>query len=119
MPPALIKKFDLNNIPYWPFVQAGLVINLLVIVFSFVFQKALPPEIPLFYGLAEGGEQLTSSIFLFVPSAVALLILIANIILASFVSDVLIKKILIVAGITATFFATITGLKIFFLIASI
>ncbi len=99
--------------------KAGLLINFFVIVLTFLGQKYLPPQIPLFYGMAEGEEQLAGSIWLFLPNSLALIFLLVDGFVSSLIDENFTKKILIVAGIIATFFATITTVKIFFLVGSL
>jgi len=112
------KIIDTKKLPFMPYIYAASVLNLLIIGATFLIQVFLPPEIPLFYGLAEGQEQVAKSIFLFVPNSISLLILIANSAIASYIKQDYYKKILIVAGLISTFFASITVFKIVFLVGS-
>ena len=112
------KLIELESLPFRPYFTGALIVNVLMVMLGVAVQRFLPPEIPLFYGVAEGESQLSRSIFLFLPNAFALIILIANIFIAYLATEEFFKKILIVAGIIATFFATITTVKIFFLIGS-
>lgn len=110
---------DTKHLPFLPYIYAGIVVNVVIIITVLLIQNLLPPEIPLFYGLAEGQEQITNSIFLFIPNGVSLAILLVNLIVASASKQEYYKKILVVAGLIVTFFATITVLKIIFLVGSI
>lgn len=113
------KLIEVENLPFRPYLVGSLVVNLLMVALTIGLQKFLPPQIPLFYGVAEGESQLAKSIFLFLPNAFALIVLTANIFIASLVEEEFFKKILIMAGIIATFFATITTVKIFLLVGSL
>jgi hypothetical protein len=112
------KLLELESLPFRPYFTGALIVNALMILWGIAVQKFLPPEIPLFYGVAEGENQLARSIFIFLPNIFALIILVANIFIAHLTTEEFFKKILIVAGIIATFFATITTIKVSFLIGS-
>ncbi|MBI4153603.1 hypothetical protein HY503_01225 [Candidatus Woesebacteria bacterium] len=94
------------------------IVNILIILFALFAQRFLPPEVPLFYGLAEGTEQLAPRLFLLIPSSGSFVVLIANSLISSRVEDTFIKKALIFTAIGTTFFAAITTLKIIFLVGS-
>jgi uncharacterized membrane protein YkvI len=115
----LKESFEKANIPFKGYIQFAFALNILVAALVLIFLKKLPPQIPLFYGMAEGEEQLTRAWTLIIPSFVALFILVVNSLLSSKTNDDFLKKVLIVAGLAATFFATITTIKIFFLVGNI
>ena len=118
LPKFKIDKNLLAGLPFSNFVYASFVVNLLLIVFVLTIQRWLPPQVPLFYGMAEGEGQLSQRIFLPIPAIAAIGVTIVNIIISLGVKDPFIKKTLIVAGLTATFLATITVVKIVFLVGS-
>ena len=118
LPKFKIDKNLLAGLPFSNFVYASFVVNLLLIVFVLTIQRWLPPQVPLFYGMAEGEGQLSQSIFLTIPALAAIGITIVNIVISLGVKDTFIKKALIVAGLAATFLATITVVKIVFLVGS-
>lgn len=97
---------------------ASFVVNILIILLVLFAQRFLPPEVPLFYGLAEGEGQLAPRLFLLIPSSASFVVLIVNSLIASRVGNTFIKKALILAAIGTTFFAAITTLKIMFLVGS-
>lgn len=97
---------------------ASFLVNILIILSVILAQRFLPPEVPLFYGLAEGEDQLAPRLFLLIPSLASLVILTINSLISSRVEDIFIKKALILAAIGTTFFAAITTLKIMFLVGS-
>ena len=118
LPKFKIDKDLLASLPFSNWVYASFVINLVVIAFVLTVRRWLPPQVPLFYGMAEGEGQLSRSIFLPIPSIAAIVVSIVNIFISLAVKDTFIKKILIVAGLAATFLATITVVKIVFLVGS-
>ena len=118
LPKFKIDKNLLASLPFSNWVYTSFVVNLLLVVFVLTIQRWLPPQVPLFYGMAEGEGQLSRSIFLTVPALAAIGITIVNIFISLGVKDAFIKKTLIVAGLAATFLATITVVKIVFLVGS-
>lgn len=93
-------------------------IGILSILFAFIAQPFLPPQIPLFHGLPVGEEQLSSSLGLVIPGVVSLLILAVNFILVKITKEDFLKKVLAIVALIASFFAIITTFKIIFLVGS-
>ncbi|MDP3994591.1 MAG: hypothetical protein Q8P91_02075 [bacterium] len=93
-------------------------ISVLSIVSALIAQSFLPPQVPLYYGLPVGEEQLSSSLNLIVPGIVSLLILAVNFTLVKIAKEDFIKKVLAVVALIASFFAIITTFKIIFLVGS-
>jgi hypothetical protein len=113
------EKIDRENFPLKGYLKAALFINLAVIILVIVFQGFLPPQVPLFYGLAEGEEQLASRIWLILPNLISLLTMIANLFLASLnKKDEFTQKILVFVAIAVTFLATVTTVRIALLVGS-
>ncbi len=81
-------------------------------------QKSLPPEVPLFYGLPRTEEQLAPSLSLIIPSLASIAIIVVNLLISQFLKDDYLRKVLVLVGVTGVFFATITTLKIIFLVGS-
>lgn len=107
------------NLPYRNYILGSIFINIVLISgILLIRNKILPPEVPLFYGLPQGQEQLASSNFLIFPSIISIVITIINISLALVVRDNFLKKALIVAGIFSVLFPLATTLKIIFLVGS-
>ncbi len=113
-----IGKFEVGALPFKNYAVASLFVNILIILLVILAQRFLPPEVPLFYGLAEGEDQLAPRLFLLIPSLASLVVLTINSLISSRVEDTFIKKALILAAIGTTFFAAITTLKIMFLVGS-
>lgn len=113
-----LSKFEVDALPLKNYLLGALTINILTILAVVLAQGALPPQIPLFYGLAEGEGQLAPKLFLIIPSFAASLVLVVNSLLSSLFSEEFIKKALLLAAIASTFFAVITTLKIMLLVGS-
>jgi len=113
------KKIERKKVPFSKQVVYCLLINLVMILLAALSIFVLPPEIPLLYGLPEGNDQLVKSWAITIPNLTALLLMLINTIFAINTKDEYIKKIIVLAGFTATFFATITVIKIFFLVGNI
>lgn len=118
LPRLKIDKNLLASLPFSNWVYASFIVNLVVIVFVLVVRRWLPPQVPLLYGMAEGEGQLSGSIFLTAPALAAIAVTFVNIFVSLTQKDAFIKKTLIVAGLAATFLATITVVKIVFLVGS-
>ena len=63
------------------YVAAAIVINVLVILSVLALIGFLPPQVPLFYGLPEGQDQLATSWFLILPATTSLFILTSNLLI--------------------------------------
>jgi hypothetical protein len=107
-----------DDIPYKKFVYSAVFLNLLLIAVIFLVKNSLPPEVPLFYGLPEGQEQLASIYLLALPSVISTGIIFFNILLGIFVKDEFLVKILCLTGIATAFFSIVTTLKIILLVGS-
>ncbi len=94
------------------------VLNITIIVLITLLNSKLPPELPLFYGLAYGKEQLAPSYYLVLPSVVALVIIIINTVISFFLEDSFLKTSLLITNFAVTFFSIITTVKIIFLVGS-
>lgn len=94
-------------------------ISLTVIVVGLVVQKALPPQVPLFYGLPESDKQLAPSLAIILPSFLSLLLSLINTTLACVVKEDFLKKVLIIAAFICTLLTAITTIKIIFLVGSL
>lgn len=95
-----------------------LIVCLATIAFVLVVRNHLPPQLPLFYGLPKGEEQLTSTFGLIIPSLTSIAIVLVNFGLAQILSDSYFRRILSLASIGSVFLSTITTLKIIVLVGS-
>jgi len=100
------------------YVATAITINLLVILSVLAVTGFLPPQVPIFYGLPEGQDQLATSWFLILPAATSLFILVANLVVTPLIKEPFLQKTLVLAGITTAFFSTVTTAKIIFLVGS-
>ncbi len=109
----------LEKLPLKGYFNASWILNFIIIIFSLLIQKRLPPQIPIFYGLPQGEAQLSSPIGILIPSVSSLIFVLLNLFLINIIKDEFIKKVLVVAGLTTAVFASITVVKIIFLVGQI
>lgn len=112
------KKGTLSKIPFFRLLIVSIVLSLLTILSTLLSQKYLPPEVPLYYGYPDGKDQLAPSIMLLIPSVSSFLFLVVNGLIAMVIEDEFLKKSLVIASFAITFIATVTTLKIIFLVGS-
>jgi hypothetical protein len=108
----------MDKIPLKNYILIGGVINFATIIFTLFVQGKLPPQVPLFYGLPLGENQLVKPIFLLIPSLLSCVIISANLFLARLIKDDFVKKAFAVTGLASAIFTGITTFKIIFLIGS-
>ncbi len=95
-----------------------LALSLLTCLIALLAQSVLPPQIPLFYGLPVGTEQLSPSYGLLIPGGLAFIINFVNLLLLSKIKDDYLKKVLLISSYIVAFFVIITTIKIIFLVGS-
>jgi len=126
--PFVFQTFDIKrnfdrdkdtnkNLLYLAFV--GLGINILAIVFVLTVQGRLPPEVPLFYGMSRGVQQIVPKLFLLTPSLAAILIVAINFFLSLLMSDKFLKQVLVGSSILASLFAFVAIVKISLLVGNL
>lgn len=98
---------------------ASIITSAVTILLSFIAQIILPPQIPLYYGLPQTVGQLAPSYLIILPSLLAIVMTIINIILSINSHSSHIKKTLAFASILISVLATITTFKIIFLVGAI
>ncbi len=108
----------LTPLPFKEYFIGSLILNLVIAVLVLVLRGMLPPVVPLFYGLPTGEEQLVSNYFLTIPSLIALFLTTINAFITKFFKDTFTHKVLIGLTVAITLLASITTIKIFFLVAS-
>lgn len=113
-PMAVFKAgFNKQNMLYIYPTLLMLLFNIaLIIIIIFVITPGQPPQVPLYYGLPRGEQQLTSSLSLTLPIAIASLFITLNSIVAYFTKLIFLKKILIFGSFFASLLATITVINI-------
>lgn len=93
-------------------ISAGLALVAVLLTWS-----KLPEQVPLFYSKPWGQEQLAKPIFLFMPLSLALIFLILNITASKYLADkVFVRNVLIIGGAATAVLASITIVRIVFLI---
>ena len=106
------------NIPLPKIFYLSLFINLLTISGTVALQRSLPPEVPLFYGLAEGEEQLSGKSGLGGLGVLSLVLTTFNLLLAILIKNEFLKKTLIVAGLSVSILTFNTISQIILLIVN-
>ncbi len=106
------------DISFKNYIYIALGVNLVILLIVVVSQRFLPPQVPLFYGLAEGEEQLAPSLALAIPSTVSILIIALNVFISSLAKDIFLKRTLVLAGVVTTIFSLVTTIKIILLVGS-
>lgn len=116
---ATVKtQFTLEKIHFKKAVAAFFLLNLATMLLVVLLKTKLPPQIPLYYGLARGEEQLAETLYLTLPSFVSLAILVLNLVVSFALDDEYLSKTLTISGLAAILLATITTVKIIFLVGS-
>lgn len=111
--PATILK---SKVPFKSYLLGSFILTLITIAFIVFSQGKLPPEVPLFYGAAEGEAQIASSWMLIIPSVFSIFTILTNFVLATIVGDEFIKKVLVISALIVTLFSVVTTFKIIFLV---
>jgi hypothetical protein len=109
---------SLKDIPQIKIVYIAVSLAILNLIIVLIVQNNLPPEVPLFYGLAEGPEQLSSSLGLTIPGVVSLVIIAINLTLAILLRNKFLQQTLILTSFAVSIFSIITTIKIILLIGS-
>lgn len=113
-------KQKTSQFPLKKLIVASFLLNILNIAVIVFLKSRIPPEVPLFYGLAQGKEQLSGLTYaLIIPSIVALSIVIINSLAIYLLDSEYFKKILVISAFAVTIMASIAVYKIIFLVGSI
>jgi len=110
--PSLGKSIYSEKLPFFNYALFLFILNILATSLVLLLRSNLPPEVPLLYGNPEGEDQLVPVIFLSVPGIFSLAVLIINSILAFFIKDDFVKKILMLSAFLIVVFSVITIIKI-------
>jgi len=100
------------------YLAASILLSIAAGLIPIVFANNLPPTIPLFYGLAEGENQLAKPLFLSLPGGSALLIALINTFLSIVIANNFVKKALILSSFAVSLLSFITTVKILLLVGS-
>lgn len=110
------NKEEKNIKNVWLF---SIIINLFLIIGIFLLQKKLPPELPLFYGLPEGKDQLVKIDLFILPPLLAIGFSLTHFLIYKNVEDKFIKEVLIYSLLFLSFFSLVAILKVVFLVGNI
>jgi hypothetical protein len=113
------ESFQKVDLPFKNIIIIFLFINLLIILLTFLLRNFIPPEVPIFYGMPEGEEQLVPGWGLAIPSIISRAILGLNCLIAFKIKDEFTKKVLVLGGLASTIFSIITIIKIFLIVNSL
>jgi len=108
-----------EKLPLKKLIITSFVLNLIIIILGLLAQFILPPEIPLLFGLPQTTEQLTPSIYIILPSIIALIISFLNSLIAINLEGQYIKKTLAFSTVLISILSLIATFKIIFLVGSI
>ena len=104
--------------PFLKLIYISIFLNLICILGIIAIKQSLPPEAPLFYGLAEGEDQLTTTLGLTLPGVASIFIVLINLLIATFIENELLRKSLIIAGFFVSVLSFITTIQIVLLIGA-
>ena len=100
---TLVKEsLSFQRTPLVKLLRLSFILSLVNIVVVLLIKNFLPPQIPLYYGLAEGQEQLSGTLGLVVPGILSLSLTSVNTIIMFFVKDNFIKQTLIISSLLLT-----------------
>jgi len=94
----------------------AVVLSIISIAGILLIKNYLPPIIPLYYGKPTGADQLAPTLYFLIIPGVSILISGINLIINLYIKDEFVKKVLAVSSLLASIMATITIVKIVFLI---
>jgi len=124
MPIERHKKKDptgslgIKDLPLLKLFYFTLAINTIILAYVFSIQKKLQPEVPLFYGLPEGQDQLTNPLNLAIPALISFAITGVNFAICLLIKRKFFQQALVVTSFGVSIFLMITIIKITLLIGS-
>lgn len=113
------KTIGNKNLPYLSFTLLFGLGNIITIIVVLIFQKNLPPEIPLYYGLPRSTRQLATPPELIIPLIISLVVAFFNNSIAFLTKSDFLKKVLIIASYFIIAMAIITVIKIMLLVGTL
>lgn len=105
-----------QKLPLVGYIYASFVLIILTATAVGLTFNNLPPVVPLLFGLPTGMEQLVKTPFLFAAPGSALIITILNTVIAVYLKDEYLKKILAVSSLFISLLSAITVVKIILLV---
>lgn len=112
------KGWGFNRPPFLNLIYISLAINVFLIVSIFFIKRHLPPEVPLFYGLAEGEDQLVAGGTLVLAPFISLVIVVVNSAVSLTIKSELLRRTLIITGFGVTILSLVTAIQIILLVGS-
>lgn len=109
---------NLGQLAYPKVVILSIFLNFLTLLILLVLSPKLPPEVPLFYGAAEGKDQLGPLITLALPPVISIAVVAINSLIAMMTTDEFMKKVLISTSLVVSILSTISFVKIVFLVGA-
>jgi hypothetical protein len=106
----------LEKLPLKGYVYLAFALDLIASLIVVLVKGNLPPVVPLFYGKPVSSGQLVTAYGLLIAPLAAATVTVINIFLASYIKDVFIKKVFSIASFFVSVLATITVVKIIFLV---
>lgn len=98
------------------YITFSYIINFLLLLFLVSILDFLPPQLPFFYGMPYGEDQLVARNFILSAPLAGIVITSLNLVLARLIQEGLIKKVLETTSLIMSFLILVTVLKIVFLI---
>ena len=96
-----------------------LAVNIFFLLVVLALQGSLPPLVPLFFGRPLGEEQLVPKIYLVVPLAFSILIVLINTLLLKLIREDLLQKILLATTFLVTALSFVTIFQVIRLVGNI
>lgn len=116
LPRQIVSWKDIPNKNY-------IYMSLALIIFTsgatFLLRNRIPPQVPLYFGLAEGEQQLGSDKSLFIPPLVSLVVVGINLFISFWVNSNFARQILIFSGFFVSLLSFVAVFKIIFLVGNI
>lgn len=113
-----LNKSSSSAAPLKKITIASIALSAASIALVSLLQKNLPPQVPLFYGLAEGEEQLATPILLIIPASISLIIIFVNSLISHLWKNEFLQEALIFAALAVSVLSAIATFKVILLVGS-
>src|SRR3989344_3421884 len=104
-----------NKLPLSRIYLISLSLGLVTMVLPLLLRNFIPPEVPLFYGAAQGQDQITGRLGLIIPGLCAITVTLLNTGFALLIKNKFLQQTLLMATILVSTLSLITILKIILL----
>ncbi len=112
MQPKIIPNEASLSQPFW----LGIGSIFIAAVILAIFWVKLPPQVPLFYSRPLGEAELANPLFFLFPLILSACFLLINLMLARFIESDFLKRALVLGAALSSILASITVIRIIFLI---